>query len=101
MKTSHIAALALIASAATGFNAYAQSADVGIDPAQKFVSTATTTQVRTEASQANADRIQRGYSSDSGDFLSGVPAFKSSISRDVVRMEALKASRAIRLQDAG
>ena len=101
MKTFHIAALALIASAATGFNAYAQSADVGIDPAQKFVSTASAAQVRSEASQANADRIKRGYSSESGEFLSGTPVFKSSITRDAVRMEAAKASRTVGLQDAG
>ncbi len=101
MKTSHIAALALIASAATGFNAYAQSADVGIDPAQKFVSTASAAKVSAEAVQANAERIQRGYSYESGEFLSGTPAFKSSVTRDVVRMEAVKASRTSRLQDAG
>jgi biotin carboxylase len=101
MKTSRIAALALIATAATGFNAYAQSADAGIDPAQNFVSTANAAQVRADAVQANAERVQRGYSQESGEFLSGTPAFKSDVARDTVRAEAIKASRTVRVTEAG
>lgn len=101
MKTSRIAAFALIATAAVGFNAYAQSADAGVDPAQGFVSTAIAAQVKAEAAQANADRIKRGYISESGEFLSGTPAFKSSVARDVVRAEAIKAVRSTRVTEAG
>lgn len=103
MKTSRIAALALIASASFGFNAYAQSADAGVDPAKNFVSTADQAQVRAEAVKANADRIQRGYNNDSGDYLVGAPAFKSGVSREAVRNEAVQSNRIsmTRLTEAG
>lgn len=93
MKISHIAALALIASAATGFNAYAQSADVGIDPAQKFVSTLSRAEVQTEAAKAARDTFQRGYNYDSGEYLISAPAQPSSMSltREAVRADAIKA----------
>lgn len=103
MKTSRIAALALIASAAIGMNAFAQSNDAGIDPAQNFVSTANAAQVRSEAAQANLERVQRGYSQDSGEYISGTPAFKSNISREAVRTEAIQSNRIsmTRLTEAG
>ncbi len=101
MKATRIVSLALITFAAAGFNAYAQSADAGIDPAQNFVSTAKASQVRSDAVQANLDRIARGYSHDSGEFLSGTPVFMSTVSRDLVRMQALQVSQKIRLTEAG
>jgi hypothetical protein len=101
MKATRIVSLALITFAAVGFNAHAQSADAGVDPAQNFVSTANASQVHADAVQANAARIQRGFSHDSGEYLSGTPEFMSTVTRALVRMDALKASHNVRVTEAG
>ncbi len=94
MKTSHIAALALIASAATGFNAYADSGD-NYQPQneQKFVSTLTRAQVQADAIKAARDSAKRGYNNESGTYLINSPTQPSSMSltREAVRVDAIKA----------
>ncbi len=95
MKATRIVSLALIAFAAAGFNAHAQSNDAGVDSAQSFVSTANAAQVRAEGVQANLDQVTNSFSHDSAEYLSGKPDFMSTISRDAVRSEALKAVRIV------
>lgn len=102
MKTSRIAALALIATAAVGFNAYAEtSSDNLFAPAQKTVSTLTRAQVQAEAVQANRDNFQRGYSVERGDYLISAPvqATGSTLTREAVRAEAIKSRGAFVVQD--
>jgi hypothetical protein len=101
MKATRIVSLALITFAAAGFNAYAQSNDAGVDAAQNFVSTASVAQVRAEGVQSNLDRFSNSFSHDGAEYLSGKADFMSSISRDAVRSEALKAYRTITETEAG
>jgi hypothetical protein len=94
MKTSRIAALALIASAAAGFNAYAgESSEFTPNAKENFVSTLTRAQVQAEAVQAVAVRQQRGYSSERDEFLFSAPASagQTTLTREAVRAEAIKA----------
>ena len=94
MKTSHIAALALIASAATGFNAYADSSD-NYQPLseQKFVSTLSRAEVQADAIKAARDSVKRGYNNESGEYLISAPAqpYSMSLTREAVRADAIKA----------
>ncbi|MBS7806620.1 DUF4148 domain-containing protein [Variovorax sp. PCZ-1] len=102
MKTSRIAALALIASAAVGFNAFAETSDnYQPESAQKFVSTLTRAQVQAEAVKANRDSFQRGFNTERGDFLIGAPAQTPEVglTREAVRAEAIKARSSKLLQD--
>jgi hypothetical protein len=101
MKTSRIAALALIATAAVGFNAYAETtSDNFFAPAQKTVSTLTRAQVQAEAVQAR-DNFQRGYSVERGDYLISAPvqATGSTLTREAVRAEAIKSRGTFVVQD--
>lgn len=94
MKTSRIATLALIATAAVGFNAYAESGEsYPAQDTQKFVSTLTRAQVQAEAVKAARDNIQRGYNAEALEYLIGAPAAASDagLTREAVRAEAIKA----------
>jgi Domain of unknown function (DUF4148) len=94
MKTSRIAALTLIASAAVGFNAYAgETSEFTPDVSQKFVSTLTRAQVQADAVQANLEKIQRGYLNDQGVYLISAPVQSNAIAvtREAVRADAIKA----------
>jgi Domain of unknown function (DUF4148) len=102
MKTSRIAAMALIATAAAGFNAYAETSDTyQPESAQKFVSTLTRAQVQAEAVKATRDNFQRGYSIERGDYLISAPAQAADmgLTREAVRAEAIKARSQNVLQD--
>ena len=103
MKTSRIAALALIATAATGFNAYAEYSD-NFQPAgtQKFVSTLTRAQVHAEAVKATREAVQRGYNTETGEYLQAAPQPQTSsgLTREAVRAEAIKARSLNMLQDS-
>lgn len=99
MKTSRIAALAILASLA-GFNVYADSGD-NYQPLsnQKFVSTLTRVQVQAEATKAASTAFRRGYNNDSGEYLISAPADASAVGlkREAVRAEAIKA-RSVNMQ---
>lgn len=102
MKTTRIAALALIATAAIGFNAHAESGD-NYQPqsAQKFVSTLSRAEVQAEAVKAVRENLQRGYNAESGDYAISAPAASngSGLTREAVRAEAIKARGTQLLQD--
>jgi hypothetical protein len=103
MKTTRIAALALIATASVGFNAYAESSDnYQPEAAQKFVSKLTRAEVHAEAVKANRDNFQRGFNSERGDYLIGAPVQSSGsgLTREAVRAEAIKVRGANLLQDS-
>jgi Domain of unknown function (DUF4148) len=94
MKTTRIAALALISTAAIGFNAYAgETSDFTPDVTQKFVSTLTRAQVQADAVQANLEITNRGYNNDQGVYLISAPAQSKdmSLTREAVRADAIKA----------
>jgi hypothetical protein len=102
MKTTRIAALTLIATAAVGFNAYAESGDsYQPEPAQKFVSTLNRADVRAEAVKATRDNFTRGYNAETGEYLISAPAQATgaALTREAVRAEAIKARGANLLQD--
>ena len=102
MKTSRIAALALIATAAAGFNAYAESRDTyTLQSTQKFVSTLTRAQVQAEAVKATRDNFQRSYNAQTGEYLISAPAATSDVglTREAVRAETIKARGLNLLQD--
>jgi Domain of unknown function (DUF4148) len=102
MKTTRIAALALIATAAVGFNAYADSGDnYQPETAQKFVSTLSRAEVQTEAVKATRDNIKRGFNAETGEYLISAPAqvTGSALTREAVRAEAIKARGMSLLQD--
>jgi hypothetical protein len=93
MKTTLIATLALIASAA-GFNAYADSGDrYQPESVQKFVSTLSRAEVQAEAVKANRDNIKRGLNVETGEYLISAPAqvTGSGLAREAVRAEAINA----------
>jgi hypothetical protein len=93
MKTPRIAALALIATAAVGFNAYAgETSEFTPNVSTSFVSTLTRAQVQAEAVQANLDKIQRGYIVEQDVFLvSPAQTNASTLTREAVRADAIKA----------
>jgi hypothetical protein len=94
MKTSRIAALALIATAAAGFNAYAgETSEFNPDAGQKFVSTLSRAQVQSEAVKAVRDNLQRGYIAERGEYLVNAPvqANDATLTREAVRADAIKA----------
>jgi hypothetical protein len=102
MKTTRIAALALIATAAVGFNAYAESADsYQPEPVQKFVSTLSRAEVQAEAVKANRDNFKRGLNAETGEYLISAPAQATgaALTREAVRAEAIKARGTNLLQD--
>jgi hypothetical protein len=92
MKTSRIAALALIATAAVGFNSFAGDTSEFNPVAEKFVSISTRAQVHAEAVQAVAERQQRGYGSERSEFLFNAPVSsgQTTLTREAVRAEAIK-----------
>jgi Domain of unknown function (DUF4148) len=103
MKTSRIAALALIATAAAGFNAYAESSDsYQPEPVQKFVSTLTRAQVQAEAIQATRDNFTRGYNYETGEYQIAAPAkaIGDTLTREAVRAEAIKARNSVNVLDS-
>jgi hypothetical protein len=94
MKTTRIAALALIATTAASFNVYADSGDsYQPDSAQKFVSTLSRAEVQAEAVKANRDNIKRGLNVETGEYLISAPAQAtgSVLTREAVRAEAIRA----------
>jgi hypothetical protein len=95
MKTSRIAALALIASASVGFNAFADttSDNYPLTSPQNAVSTLTRAQVQAEAVQANLESFQRGFQSERGEYLISSPAASTTpvLTREAVRAEAIRA----------
>jgi hypothetical protein len=93
MKTTHIAALALIASAA-GFNAFAASGDnYPVVPEQTIVSTLSRAEVHAEAVKATREKLEHNFHSESGEYQIGAPvqATGSALTRAAVRAQALKA----------
>jgi hypothetical protein len=95
MKTSRIAALALIATAAAGFNAYAESSDnYQADFTQKSISTLSRAQVQATAN----DNSLRGLYSEQGDaqIKLATPRSDATLTREAVRAEAIK-SRGVNL----
>jgi hypothetical protein len=91
MKTSRIAALALIATAAAGFNAYAEGVSYQADFTQQTASTLTRAQVQAEA---NANRAVNGLYTEVGE--ARTQATPSVLTREAVRAEAVK-SRSVNL----
>jgi Domain of unknown function (DUF4148) len=92
MKTTRIAALALIATAAVGFNAYAESSDsYQPEPVQKSVSTLNRAEVQAEAVKATRDNFNRGYNAETGEYLTSAPtqATDAALTREAVRAEAI------------
>ncbi len=85
MKTSRIAALALIATAAVGFNAYAEGVSYQADFTKQTASTLTRAQVQAEA---KANRAVNALYSEAGE--ARTQATPSSLTREAVRAEALK-----------
>jgi hypothetical protein len=85
MKTSRIAALALIATAAVGFNAYAEGVSYQADFTKQTASTLTRAQVQ---AQANANRDVNALYSEAGE--ARTPVTPSSLTREAVRAEAIK-----------
>jgi hypothetical protein len=102
MKATRIATLALIATAAAGFNAYAESGDsYQPEAAQKFVSTLSRAEVQAEAVKANRENFQRGFISERGEYLVSAPAASTDVglTREAVRAEAIKVRGTSLLQD--
>jgi hypothetical protein len=100
MKTSRIAALALLATASVGFNAYAEIAgDYQAPIPQASSSTLTRAQVQVDAVQANKNDWSRGLYTEAGTTVGSVPVQSAGmkLSREVVRSEAINA-RGIRME---
>jgi hypothetical protein len=93
MKATRIATLALLATAALGFNAFASGSDTyQPESAQKFVSVLSRAQVQEAAVAANLDNFKRGLTSERGNYLIDAAAQAPSLglTREVVRSEAIK-----------
>jgi hypothetical protein len=93
MKATRIATLALLATAALGFNAFASGSDTyQPEPAQKFVSVLSRAQVQEAAVAANLDNFKSGPVSERGaySFTVSPQTSNTGLSRDAVRAEAIK-----------
>jgi Domain of unknown function (DUF4148) len=102
MKATRIATLALLATAAIGFNAYA--GDRYEPTVNSTGSSLTRTQVQAEAVKANRDAIQRGFNSERGEYLISAPVATDGapLAREAVRADALKArSSTLTINNAG
>lgn len=102
MKATRIAVLALLATAALGFNAFASERDnLQPEPAQKFISVLTRAQVQEAAVNANLDNFKRGLVSERGNYSidSAAQVAGSGLTREAVRAEAIKHAHMAFLND--
>jgi hypothetical protein len=90
MKTTRIATLVLIASAAIGFNAYAALDSNEPGQIDKSVSTLSRAAVQAEAIKANSAKSQRGYIAESDIYLIGDNVQAPTLTRKAVLDEVIK-----------
>jgi hypothetical protein len=92
MTASRYVSFAVLAAAALGFNAHAQS-DRDYPPEAPTTSTLSRAEVQSEAIQAAKERARAGYVAERDGFTPEVAPAPSTVSREQVREEAIKAAR--------